>query len=373
MFYSGLHPVKFGLRWSEVDGAVASRIQKLEVTINYDPAYGYTGGPSRSDAVKVAVRSRCSGVSETRSFAGYDDKPGIDYFARIEWTVDLTTSIPPRSSAFAAASYAERHLGQTYLIERKITITDLPCSGFMKSPHHSNVCFIFPRDGRQLWGNAETLASASPYLKLLLQSGFDEGQEQTEAPAPKGTGKRLQLPFDDSDDEEALPALKESLVSSACTYPRRAVEITQASYVTYMAVLCWICTDFIDWAPLSSTFSDPTGRAKALAVRKQREPNLPAPASPKSVYRLAHLLELPKLTQLALDAITSQLTVDNIIQELFSETSGDFEDVRELLVSFAINNRVNLRTKATWGDIEGRFDEMPWAGKIALRLARSGL
>ncbi|KAK4700288.1 hypothetical protein P7C70_g5963, partial [Phenoliferia sp. Uapishka_3] len=278
------------------------------------------------------------------------------------------------SESESMATFAEKHFGEIFPrnVDFFTTLIDL-MQGLLTSPHHNNVCLSFPRDGgRELWANAEFLADTCPYFKTLLQSGFSENQGSR---PPKLTVKRTPLEFNDSDDDEALAKpVATSSPGCTCASSHHMIEITQSSYVTYRAILCWIYTSFIEWAPLSSSFSDDGQRSKArLATLVQKRPKLPTPASPKSVYRLSHFLELKELQKLALQAFKSQLSVDNVMEELFSETSGTYSEVMELLIEFVIANREGIRKKMNWDEISDRLGELPWGGKIAFKLMKSGL
>ena len=65
---------------------------------------------------------------------------------------------------------------------------------------------------------------------------------------------------------------------------------------------------------------------------------LPPPSSPKSVYRLAHFLELPELANLALQNFGSQLNADNAAHELFGDTASSYPEVRKIALNFVVEN-----------------------------------
>lgn len=193
---------------------------------------------------------------------------------------------------------------------------------------------------------------------------------------------RRPLEYQDSDDDEALapPVPPSDSPSHACTYPHHRVEIKQDSFLTYQALLCYINTGHISWAPLTSSFVEvvylderprPARRAEAVLNLAQYHPSLPALVSPKSVYRLAHRLEMPALQKLALDAIRSGLSLANVAEELFAETSWRYDEALDVVIEFAITNREALRKKKGWGDALGRVEQLHSGTKVALWLARS--
>lgn len=91
--------------------------------------------------------------------------------------------------------------------------------------------------------------------------------------------------FEDPDCEPEEPFVLSR--QDTCANPHYRIEVTSASYKTYRAVLCWILSNEIIFAPITSsatprTFDGDHSRS-------------PAPVSPKSVFRLAHFLEIPTL------------------------------------------------------------------------------
>ncbi|KAK4700062.1 hypothetical protein P7C70_g6191, partial [Phenoliferia sp. Uapishka_3] len=306
----------------------------------------------------VDVRGNSAGTRKggyySHEYPDTDHSARRSYVARIEW------SMAPAATLRVTVASADLTLAERYF-------------GLLLSPHRNNVCFTFPREGpgREVWGNYDILASASPYLKLLLGSGFIESHRTKDRSLQKSVAKRAPLSHEDSDYDEVFPKLPESTSKSeTCTHPHYLIEITESSYVTYTAVLCWIYSGYIRWAPLSSSFPDNIQRAMKISTLRQKHPNLPTPASPKSVFRLSHLLELSELQKLSLQAIEAQLTADNVLEELFSETSGSFDEVMETSINFLISRREEIRSRTNWDDILTRVDEAPWGAKIALKLIK---
>ncbi|KAG1774866.1 hypothetical protein EV702DRAFT_974138 [Suillus placidus] len=153
--------------------------------------------------------------------------------------------------------------------------------------------------------------------------------------------------------------------------------IRDVAYATYRAVLYYIYTDVIVFAPLSSSFSStarkraptvvstaqapsdsqsnlldvpkagistetPTSRREWIQKWQQSHPGRPSPCSAKAVYRLADKLGLLDLKERAYQHIQKSLTVDNIPYEVFSPFSATFSDVRKVQVNFFLEH---------WGDI----------------------
>ncbi|KAI0771134.1 hypothetical protein BD413DRAFT_551227 [Trametes elegans] len=181
--------------------------------------------------------------------------------------------------------------------------------------------------------------------------------------------------------------------------PKKArVVVRDVAYATYLAVLYYIYTDMIVFAPLSSTFltSPPSqaaqsstsvvstpaalpsdsqqsfgasGRANqqqpsetaassssSLAGHRTRKewiaewarnnPWRPRPPSAKSVYRLADRLGLHELKNRAFQHIIKSLTVENVANEAFSAFSAAFEDVRKVEIAFMFEHWLDVRKGA---------------------------
>jgi hypothetical protein len=155
------------------------------------------------------------------------------------------------------------------------------------------------------------------------------------------------------------------------------VFIRDVAYTTYKAVLYYIYTDVIVFAPISSSFNStaqkrtptivstaqapsdsqsnlldvpkggsstetPTSRREWIRKWQQSHPGRPSPCSAKAAYRLADKLGLLDLKERAYQHIQKSLTVDNIPYEVFSPFSATFSDVRKVQVNFFLEH---------WGDI----------------------
>lgn len=256
------------------------------------------------------------------------------------------------------------------------------------SRHPNDTLLSLPRERRNLWVCSTILKSASPYFASLLQSSFLEGALSSMAPNYDGLGS-TELDFDDSDDDEALapPATDSTEAQSTCNHSFHLVKITQATYKTYEAVYSWIMTGYISFALLASTSKarevegvvDPTPADGSIVddSTSMLENSLPLPstttpplpplpptlagspqppprASPKSIYRLAHLLDLPQLQQLALNNINSQLTPTSVAFELFSDVAASYEAFRTLVVDYAVEHWVEVKGSAAWKKMQQR-------------------
>ncbi|GAA6034138.1 hypothetical protein JCM8097_000714 [Rhodosporidiobolus ruineniae] len=258
------------------------------------------------------------------------------------------------------------------------------------TPH--DVCLSFPRRGRELW-TSEAILRQSPYFRTLFSSGFSEAKSTRALPSASSEPS-----FDDSDDDAdaSLPPPPPSSSSSATSAalhppPYKVVPITETSYTTYAAVLVWLYCGHITFAPLISSFcsKEPTRKDDSKGKSHEAVPAPPAPAltsfptppstSPKSVYRLAHLLELDKLAALALSNYRTQLTVSNAAYELFTETSMCYDALGDAVLAFIVRRREAVfeskvmketAARAEAGELE-EWENRVWT-KLALAPMESG-
>lgn len=192
-----------------------------------------------------------------------------------------------------------------------------------------------------------------------------------------------QRDFDDSDDETddyAVARFADHTFTSPPQYniPTRLVNISDSASTTYHTVLCWIHTGQITFAPLRLSFRhQPVVAAKSSSrldnvLQLLASPFHPFPASPKSVYRLAHFLELDDLAKLALANIKSQLTTENIAYELFGDVAAAYEAVGEMELEMVVKQWAFVKDTQAMKEM-GRIaedGEVPSLGGMGYRLCR---
>lgn len=219
----------------------------------------------------------------------------------------------------------------------------------------------FPATGRELHANAELLGFHSDHLRALFGPSTAHGLTESKPNKLYPTSPLEEL--DDSDRELDKPLLAES--TSRPTNPGDAedvkpdiktlriydpavheIVVTDFAYTTYRAVLLFLQTGRIDFAPLSSLAQEP----EAVPIDDPFSP----PVSPKSVYRLAHHLNLTHLASLALASFTAQLTVQNVASELWSELAEMCEEIRLQAFAFAIAHSAEVVESAGFKEVERR-------------------
>ncbi|KAH9837754.1 uncharacterized protein C8Q71DRAFT_559595 [Rhodofomes roseus] len=174
---------------------------------------------------------------------------------------------------------------------------------------------------------------------------FDDEEQVEKAPHPHPTAEETEgrrdagavsdtesweagdmSPLDDTMSdwafEETRPA--NEVVSIAPT----TIAITGAALPTWEAFLFYIYTGVVAFGPLKSRGE--ATRTEFIADYRVHNPHRPAPCSCKSMYRIACILDLPGLKELALKELSSQLSKENIVTEIFTGFTAKHEEVMDL-------------------------------------------
>ncbi|KAL8292846.1 hypothetical protein RQP46_000540 [Phenoliferia psychrophenolica] len=359
--------MRFGVRWKHLNGGVL--IEKVKLVLQDTAATPFA---EREFIVPAGVGAQDGAVE------GYVPMLGRQPASLILVSVILRAADAaeePRVKVITSATDAA--LG----ITARLSLLTLNSSA------GPDVQFTF-RNGRSLWATSSVLKVASPYFSMLLSSGFAEASiSKIEDRKGEATSAFDEPDIDDSDDGgEAETDDTATLVehptpssSSSSSTPCHRIAISSASYHTYRAILCWISSGFIAFAPLTSSFpstpqrSSTIARTQALSITQATEPNLPLPISPKSAYRLAHFLELDPLKALALAAIRTDLSDRNAATELFSDTSRMYREVEDVVMEYTLEHWAAVKRSEAMNEAAALLDSdqtLAGSGAVALRLAR---
>lgn len=228
----------------------------------------------------------------------------------------------------------------------------------LTSRHPNDVRLVFPREGRELWTSSTLLTTSSPYFRTLFSNDSFSEAATSRVVEPIGVDKS-QLTFEDSDDDESplapipFPQTPTNDVENrveSCDTLFQSVRILDATHKTYEAVLSWLATGLIVFAPPTSKYNDPTlplrqsARRAELQQSASEDPSSSPRVSAKSIYRLAHYLELVELEQLALAEIKGTLLSSTVAYELFSDMAPAYETFRTIVVDFAVANWDEVKT-----------------------------
>ncbi|KAH9824343.1 hypothetical protein DFH28DRAFT_945270 [Melampsora americana] len=160
-------------------------------------------------------------------------------------------------------------------------------------------------------------------------------------------------------DKRRISQLADTNSNRSDGLPRKGIHrivITTTSYTTYRALLLYIYSNSIAFAPLRSSWQVLRDRAEAkgrgvvprrnVFVRDQAVKFSLAlstdelqPTSPKSMYVLADMLQLPELRQEALNQFKRFLTIDNVCIELASSFVGKYDQARSIVFEYLRNNK----------------------------------
>ncbi|KZT42659.1 hypothetical protein SISSUDRAFT_1041276 [Sistotremastrum suecicum HHB10207 ss-3] len=180
--------------------------------------------------------------------------------------------------------------------------------------------------------------------------------------------------------------------------PRQQVIVRDVAYITYRAVLYYLYTNTIVFAPLSSSYplntpapslhntpssasllrtsqgqglltasrtiqqseeqsEGPQTRKRWLKEWQSNNPDRVSPCSAKAAYRLADMLDLTELKTRAFQHIVKSLTVHNVAYEMFSSFSARFEEVRTIQIDFFLSHWAEIRgsevMRTIWQQIRG--------------------
>lgn len=252
-----------------------------------------------------------------------------------------------------------------------------------------DIIFVFPNESScdkisYIWANRAALQKASPYWRQMFSGGYNEGQStlvklsgwkvtlETELANiiedyQSQTRASLVLPNDSDDGSGQLASIAKikgkgkAKSNSNDNGGISHVIVTDASVKTYKALLIWISTGCITFAPLSSSKQDGSVSSGL--------------ASPKSVYALAHKLGIEELQKRALTSFSGQLVEVNALQELFSSHAALYPELSAAAMTATIAHLPKI--KAAKGHLylkqvvsEGKVGPR-YAGEIVVELVGS--
>ncbi len=166
-------------------------------------------------------------------------------------------------------------------------------AGVYDVQHPNDVKLTFPEAGKpalEPWTSSELLKSISPYYRLMFESGPQETQPVATVPpsSPANPSSKAQAPpakkpvignDPDSDAESDAFYHTRALKASAAGTVKQ-IEITEASYTTYKALLSWLHTGQIAFSPFAASYEHPADRQEYFAVQSRQQAYRPFPPRP---------------------------------------------------------------------------------------------
>lgn len=126
-------------------------------------------------------------------------------------------------------------------------------------------------------------------------------------------------------------------------------------------MLSWLQTGRIVFASLKSSFATSAPRIEPLRRAHAREPHAPIPVSAKSVYKLANYLDIPSLSQIALNTYLGQIDIRHAAQEVFGPMLG-FPEAKARLVSYMEANKDAFKDAGGMAEVKERLERDEFEG-----------
>ncbi|EIW82767.1 hypothetical protein CONPUDRAFT_151827 [Coniophora puteana RWD-64-598 SS2] len=151
------------------------------------------------------------------------------------------------------------------------------------------------------------------------------------------------------------------------TYPSvsRTVLVTGAAYKTWKAFLFYAYTGQTNLSSLTSC--NVSEELQALPADRTEDSRSECPrCSPKSMYRLAHKLQLESLKQIAFQEIRRNLKNENILTEVLSKFTSRYPEIRDMETDFLLAHR---HEKGVMDTLPGKMErvmrgEMPHCKEV---------
>ncbi|GAA6032230.1 hypothetical protein JCM8097_007135 [Rhodosporidiobolus ruineniae] len=249
-----------------------------------------------------------------------------------------------------------------------------------RSPHDIKLVFASSSStNNHLWTSAASLSRLSPYFKTLLSSEFSEAVtyhegESIDSAAAPSEDNAVDRDEDDSDheaDDAFFSSSSKPVQSSAGSLPYRQITITDATFSTYRALLAHAATGHLRFAHLRSARSARSSDHLSYLKRQVTStPNTPLPVSAKSIYRLAHFLDIPDACSLALRDFRRQLTPEVATIELFSPGIAHHDALRTTALDYVVKSWPDVKGSEAFRAIKQRIrdGELPHAAQIMVEL-----
>ncbi|SCV72840.1 BQ2448_4377 [Microbotryum intermedium] len=264
-------------------------------------------------------------------------------------------------------------IAQALLLSRSelIGLThSLDClTGMSEHRYPFDVCFEFSGSGKALWDDSARLKIKSPYWLTLLEGGFSEG-----------TKKRKAVGGEPRDSTEC------------CDHPCFIINVQEEDgedlYEAYKQVLAWTRAGTIVFGPIATSTPPPPPPPPSRNPSEVPGPPdvVPAvaqptildsyrvPIDPVTIFEIAKFNRLDRLPARALKDVKQKLTVDNVLDQIFSSTlAWQHLDLKDCLLRFCAEerNRNDPKLLREFAIIKDRIeaDELPIPGRIGGSLA----
>ncbi|PRQ77404.1 hypothetical protein AAT19DRAFT_8472 [Rhodotorula toruloides] len=329
-------------------------------------------------------RSQFPPISSITLYAAANTPPAPGLYSveiRLRWApeaqeqADATEAAQPSQEADVPEDiekYARLATSALASLCSSISLADYLHTGFCRNGTPHDVCIDFAHVGLQLWGNQKRLSKQSPYFRVLLRNKDIETSTMHPPIMPPHDWAWDQY-YGDSDDERDIPYVRRGLPgqkrSIGFMRKMKMVRIDDSAYSTFLAVLVWMETGLIFLAPLTP---EPRPPITLQPLPLQSAMVDPPVVSPKSVFRVAKLLELENLAELAMARILAQITPQNAIPQLYAQSSRQHADIIDNLVDYVVENWPDvLREEQAAGDRLRSLGANPSLQEVTMHLRRA--
>ncbi|PRQ76199.1 hypothetical protein AAT19DRAFT_13221 [Rhodotorula toruloides] len=354
--------------------------RRVAVSLNFD----WLDGPKSTRLRESKWSTPCPAPGEDRAQPGSVDKGWQSTITLSYAQARAPDRFDPAKPQIYRISLTLERLDVTQHVP-EVLLSSIPSeSHLLANPH--DVRFVFPEPGGELWARSDFFARSSPYFERILESDAAEAVAvpSKRARTSKGKSPATAVDADDEDVEDSdietdelyfkeHPALKQEPPESPSPY--KEIRITKTAFTTYRAVLAYLRTGHIAFAPLSSSFSidadsEHTTRRQFIESAAASHGERPYLTSSKSTFRLASRLELEDLQSLCLASMSADLTPETAPHELFSDVSVAHASWRNTIIDFVVKHWVKVRATDAWKEVQGKVDadEVPGAAPIMMRL-----
>ncbi|KAG8788640.1 hypothetical protein FRB91_002658 [Serendipita sp. 411] len=183
-----------------------------------------------------------------------------------------------------------------------------------------------------------------------------------------------------------IPSETQSPIYDSPHHPRKtAIIVNDIPYSTYRALIYYLYTDNVVFAPLASQFMaqqmevkvgsnpiGPTTRLEWLRMWKKENRGHPLPCSAKSMYAVASRFKLAPLKRIAYEFIRKNLTPSNLPFEYFDSFTAAHDDLRNLALQGMVAHWEEVQRTPAMIEVWNRITtgEMPFAKELLPLLVR---
>ncbi|KAI0081098.1 hypothetical protein K474DRAFT_1704125 [Panus rudis PR-1116 ss-1] len=124
------------------------------------------------------------------------------------------------------------------------------------------------------------------------------------------------------------------------------VIVKGAAPSTWESLLYYLYTGTVVFAPL--TREDDEGRWLFIENYKRINPLRPTPCSCKSMYRIAHILNMPELKSRSLQQLEMQLSITVAVGEMFTTFAANYIEIRLMVMNYLLRHWNRVKNSEAW-------------------------